>query len=51
MPDRPKGAIIQRDKKTYGVVPRTPLGIVTADTLETIAVTVHGLRLLLLRGA
>lgn len=37
MPDRPKGAIIQRDKKTYGVVPRMPLGIVTPDTLETIA--------------
>ncbi|MCK4729546.1 MAG: NAD(P)/FAD-dependent oxidoreductase [Desulfobacterales bacterium] len=37
MPERPKGAIIQRDKKTYGVVPRTPLGIVTPDTLETIA--------------
>lgn len=37
MPDRPKGAIIQRDKKTYAVVPRTPLGIVTPDTLETIA--------------
>ncbi|MBN1841430.1 MAG: NAD(P)/FAD-dependent oxidoreductase [Deltaproteobacteria bacterium] len=37
MPDRPKGAIIQRDKKTYGVVPRMPLGIVTPGTLETIA--------------
>lgn len=41
MPDRPKGAIIQRDKKTYGVVPRTPLGIVTPDTLETIAKVVR----------
>ncbi len=41
MPDRPKGAIIQRDKKTYGVVPRMPLGIVTPDTLETIAKVVR----------
>lgn len=41
MPDRPKGAIIQRDKKTYAVVPRTPLGIVTPDTLETIAKVVR----------
>ncbi|MBW2644745.1 MAG: NAD(P)/FAD-dependent oxidoreductase [Deltaproteobacteria bacterium] len=37
MPDRPKGAIIQRDRKTYAIVPRTPLGIVTPDMLETIA--------------
>ena len=41
MPDRPKGAIIQRGKKTYGIVPRTPLGIVTPDMLETIAKVVR----------
>jgi len=34
---RPKGAIIQRDKKTYAIVPRTPLGLVTPDILENIA--------------
>jgi NAD(P)H-nitrite reductase large subunit len=37
MSDRPKGAIIQRDKKTYAVVPRTPMGLVTPDILENIA--------------
>ena len=37
MTDRPKGAIIQRDKKTYAVVPRTPMGLVTPDILENIA--------------
>ena len=37
MSDRPRGAIIQRDKKTYGVIPRTPMGLVTPDILENIA--------------
>ncbi len=37
MSDKPKGAIIQRDRKTYAIVPRTPLGLVTPDMLETIA--------------
>ena len=37
MSDRPKGAIIQRDKKTYAVVLRTPMGLVTPDILENIA--------------
>jgi NAD(P)H-nitrite reductase large subunit len=32
-----KGAILQRDKKTYAIVPRTPAGLVTADILEAIA--------------
>lgn len=31
------GAIIQKDNKTYAIVPRTPLGIVTPQVLETIA--------------
>ena len=26
------GAILQRDKKTYGIVPRTPVGLVTLIT-------------------
>ncbi|MCK4487050.1 MAG: NAD(P)/FAD-dependent oxidoreductase, partial [Desulfobacterales bacterium] len=37
MSDRPKGAIIQRDKKTHAVVPKTPMGLVTPDILENIA--------------
>jgi len=32
-----KGAILQRDKKTYAIVPRTPAGLVSADILESIA--------------
>ncbi|MTI85203.1 MAG: NAD(P)/FAD-dependent oxidoreductase [Firmicutes bacterium] len=39
MVDAPKGAFIQRDKETYAIVPRTPLGLVNPDTLETIAKT------------
>ncbi len=31
------GAFIQRDKETYAIVPRTPLGLVTPEILETIA--------------
>jgi len=31
------GAILQRDKKTYAIVPRTPLGLVTPEVLDTIA--------------
>ena len=37
MADHPKGAILQRDKQTYAIVPRTPVGIVTPDDLESIA--------------
>jgi len=33
----PEGAILQRDKKTYAIVPRTPVGMVNADILESIA--------------
>ena len=45
MSDRPKGAIIQRDKKTYAVVPRTPMGLVTPDILENIANVVRKYRI------
>jgi NAD(P)H-nitrite reductase large subunit len=31
------GAILQRDKKTYAIVPRTPAGLVDPETLEKIA--------------
>ncbi len=37
MDDRPKGAFIQRDQKTYAIVPRTPMGLVTPEVLENIA--------------
>lgn len=30
----PKGAILQRDKKTYAIVPRTPSGMVSPEILE-----------------
>ena len=31
------GAILQRDKKTYAIVPRTPVGVITPDDLEALA--------------
>jgi NAD(P)H-nitrite reductase large subunit len=37
MDDHPTGAILQRDKKTYAIVPRTPVGILTPEDLEKIA--------------
>jgi NAD(P)H-nitrite reductase large subunit len=36
MNDAPKGAILQRDKKTYAIVPRTPAGMVSPEILEGI---------------
>ena len=35
--DIPLGAILQRDKKTFAIVPRTPVGLVTPDILEALA--------------
>ena len=35
--DGEKGVIVQRDRKTYGVAPHTPCGIVTPDVLRRIA--------------
>ncbi|GBF32895.1 sulfite reductase [Desulfocucumis palustris] len=37
MSDTPKGAFIQRDKVTYAIVPRSPMGLVTPEILENIA--------------
>jgi NAD(P)H-nitrite reductase large subunit len=37
MSEGPKGAILQRDKKTYAVVPRIPMGILTPEILEKLA--------------
>ncbi len=39
MPDQAEhldGAILQRDKETYAIVPRTPLGLITPEELESI---------------
>ncbi|MBM4140198.1 MAG: NAD(P)/FAD-dependent oxidoreductase [Nitrospira sp.] len=37
MSEGPKGAILQRDKKTYAIVPRIPMGILTPEILENLA--------------
>jgi NAD(P)H-nitrite reductase large subunit len=36
-----KGAILQRDEKTYAIVPRTPVGLVSVDQLESIVKVVR----------
>ncbi|MGM0644923.1 MAG: NAD(P)/FAD-dependent oxidoreductase [Thermodesulfobacteriota bacterium] len=33
----PKGALLQRDKTTYAIKPRTPLGVLTPEILEAVA--------------
>ena len=35
------GAILQRDKKTYAIVPRTPVGLVSPEILEAISSVVR----------
>ena len=41
MSEHPRGAILQRDKTTYAIVPRTPVGLVSADQLEGIVKVVR----------
>jgi NAD(P)H-nitrite reductase large subunit len=41
MPGIPKGAILQRDKETYAIVPRTPVGLVSPEDLEQIVKVVR----------
>ena len=41
MPKHPKGTILQRDKKTYAIVPRTPVGLVSPEQLENIVKVVR----------
>ncbi len=41
MAEHPDGAILQRDKKTYAIVPRTPVGLVSAEDLEAIVKVVR----------
>ena len=35
--DGPKGAILQRDKKTYAIVPRIPAGLIKREDLKAIS--------------
>lgn len=35
--DIPRGAILQRDRKTYAIVPRTPVGLVSPEVLDAIS--------------
>jgi len=37
MDEGPKGAILQRDKETYAIVPRMPMGVLTPAILERLA--------------
>jgi NAD(P)H-nitrite reductase large subunit len=37
MSKTPKGAILQRDKETYAIVPRIPMGVLTPGILENLA--------------
>jgi NAD(P)H-nitrite reductase large subunit len=37
MTEGPKGAILQRDKETYAIVPRIPMGVLTPEILEKLA--------------
>lgn len=39
--DTPRGAILQRDRKTYAIVPRTPVGLVSPEVLEAISSVVR----------
>lgn len=39
--DGPKGAILQRDKKTYAIVPRIPAGVITRENLKAITEVVE----------
>jgi NAD(P)H-nitrite reductase large subunit len=36
MSEHPRGAILQRDKETYALVPRSPVGLVKPEELENI---------------
>ncbi len=37
----PKGAILQRDKETYAIVPRIPCGLLTREKLKNISMVVE----------
>jgi len=39
--EAPKGAILQRDKETYAIVPRIPCGLLTKEKLRNLATVVE----------
>jgi NAD(P)H-nitrite reductase large subunit len=41
MSDHPDGSILQRDKETYAIVPRTPAGLLSPEFLEQLAAVVR----------
>jgi len=41
----PRGAILQRDRQTYAIVPRTPVGLITPEILEAISSVVRRYKL------
>ena len=41
MSDKSDGSILQRDKETYAIVPRTPAGLLTPEILENLAAVVR----------
>lgn len=44
-PDTPHGAILQRDKTTYAIVPRIPGGLLNLETLQKLATVVERYRI------
>jgi NAD(P)H-nitrite reductase large subunit len=36
----PKGAVLQRDKETYAIVPRIPVGLLTAENLDKFSLVI-----------
>ncbi|HID96925.1 MAG TPA: NAD(P)/FAD-dependent oxidoreductase [Thermodesulfobacteriaceae bacterium] len=51
--DGEKGAVVQRDKKTYAIVPHVPMGVITPELLRQIADTAekYGVQALKLTSA
>lgn len=43
--ERPRGAILQRDRETYAIVPRIPAGLATADNFRNIVRVVEKYRI------
>ncbi len=41
----PKGAILQRDKETYAIVPRVPVGLLTAQNLDKLSLVIKKYRI------
>ena len=41
MSEEPRGAILQSDKKTYAIVPRTPVGMVSPEVFDAITKVVR----------